>query len=183
MVLRSIALSLVLASVGGAGLARAQEFNRQAFPVGDIAAGMGGAYSGWARDASGTFYNPAGLPFGRGGSVSVGLSLPIIDEYTVRGAMAGNTTLDYRDAFGVPFYAGGVLQAGRDGAGRHSVGLATFQPSRTNRRFTFADASGAPEFLRVHRSDQVRWYGLSYAYRPTEWFAVGTSVFVAVRNF
>lgn len=163
--------------------ARAQEMNRQAFPVGEEAVGMGGAYTGRASDASAAYYNPGGLPLGRRGSVGVGLSISLLDEYRVGSFDPSSTALEYRDALGVPFYAGGSVQV--DGSTvRHGLAFATFSPSHINRRFIVASREGEEtRALQIHRADRTRWYGVSYGLSPIPELGVGVSAFVATRSF
>jgi len=176
-------VAFVGAALCVAAPARAQELNRQAFPVGEDAVGLGGAYTGRAVDASATFYNPGGLVFGYTGSVSIGLALSLSSEYEV-GDASGDTALEYEDAFGLPFYAGGAVQLGDEGEGRHALAFATLTPNHDRRRVSFTlDGGGASELLRVQRRDRQRWYGVSYAYRLTDWLGVGISAFIAIRNF
>lgn len=175
--------TFVFACLLGAAPAAAQELNRQAFPVGETAIGTGGAYTGRAEDASAAYYNPGGLALGRQGSVGVSLSLSLLDDYRVGAYDSDSTPLEYSDALGVPFYAGGAIQAGDHGI-RHGFAVATFAPNRVDRRFTLASQGmGDTRSLEVHRADRTRWYGISYGIRPIEGLGVGLSAFLATRQF
>ncbi|MEQ8461070.1 MAG: hypothetical protein RLO52_41760 [Sandaracinaceae bacterium] len=163
--------------------ARAQEMNRQAFPVGEEAVGMAGAYTGRADDASAAYYNPGGLPVGHRGNVGVSLSVSILDEYRLGAFDPSSTALEYRDALGVPFYAGGSVQV--DGSVvRHGFAFATFSPNNVNRRFTAASQEGGEtRSVQIHRVDRTRWYGVSYGLSPIPELGIGVSAFLAVRSF
>lgn len=160
--------------------------NRQAFPIGEEALQLGGAYTGYARDASAGYYNPGGLVFGRAGSVGLSLSVNLRDAYDVAGGSTDASALEYSDAFGVPLYAGGAVTIGGDetGEGRHALAATTLSPSQGGRNFTLAEQIGPlTRYQRVERRDYTRWYGASYAYRPLEWLGVGLTAFVATRSF
>src|SRR4051812_36768937 len=49
--------------------------NFQSSPIGERAAGMGGAGVAMAEEASGAYYNPAGLAFAESDSIAVGSDL------------------------------------------------------------------------------------------------------------
>ncbi|MEQ8459378.1 MAG: hypothetical protein RLO52_33030 [Sandaracinaceae bacterium] len=140
---------------------------------------MGGAYTGRADDASAAYYNPGGLPVGHSGNVGVSLS----GQYQVGAFDPSSTALEYRDAVGVPFYAGGSVQV--DGSVvRHGFAFATFSPSHVNRRFIAASQEGGEtRSLQIHRVDRTRWYGVSYGLSPIPELGIGVSAFLAVRSF
>jgi long-chain fatty acid transport protein len=56
-------MGAVLGGVGFAGTGLADQFHYNNVPVGTRAVGMGGAFTGIADDASGIYYNPAGIAF------------------------------------------------------------------------------------------------------------------------
>src|SRR5438128_2039505 len=55
-------------------LARADSYRYEDVPVGDRAAGMGGAFTGLANDGSAAYYNPAGLVLSKDSHISIGSS-------------------------------------------------------------------------------------------------------------
>jgi hypothetical protein len=169
-----------------ASLASAQEQNPQALPVGEEALGLGGAYTGRASDASATFYNPAGLGFGREGAVSASLSLGLVDRYVLAGAR-DEYALEFTEAFGVPFYVGAAAQVGErmsDGRARHAIAASTMTPSHSRRRFVIERQGGGDvSALRIRRNDVTQWYGLSYAFRILEELGVGVTLFLTARSF
>jgi hypothetical protein len=181
--IRGITLALGLTLASGAA---AQEQNPQALPVGEEALGLGGAYTGRASDASASFYNPAGLGFGRQGALSASLSLGLVDRYVLAGARE-DYALEFSDAFGVPFYVGAAAQVGdamADGRPRHAIAASTLTPSSSRRRFVIERQSdGDVSALRIRRDDVTRWYGLSYAFRIIEQLGVGLTLFLTTRSF
>ncbi|HJL19511.1 MAG TPA: hypothetical protein RMH99_27865 [Sandaracinaceae bacterium LLY-WYZ-13_1] len=169
-------------------VAAAQELNPQAFPVGEEALGLGGAYTGRAHDASAAWYDPGGLVFGRSGSVSASLSIGLADRYELAGTSPGDFDLTYDDALGVPFYVGASIQLGEeapDGSHRHALAATTFSPNRSQRQFAVhrGEDGGAVQSLSVRRADRTRFYGLSYALRVLDRLGVGLSAFLSIRSF
>jgi long-chain fatty acid transport protein len=65
-------MSLFLVIVQGAAVA--DEFHYNNFLIGDRAAGMGGAYTAISDDPSGLYYNPAGIVYSTGRSLSASLN-------------------------------------------------------------------------------------------------------------
>lgn len=65
---------LVVIVVALAGFAAADEFHYNNFLIGDRAAGMGGAYTAISDDASGLFYNPAGIVYAAGRNLSASVN-------------------------------------------------------------------------------------------------------------
>jgi len=75
-IMRAVAKKISLAAVSVVGVlalspvGRADVFHYNNVLVGDRANGMGGAYSAVADDASGTYYNPAGIAFAQSNDLS-----------------------------------------------------------------------------------------------------------------
>lgn len=76
---------VVVAVVGLAlsGLALADQFHYNNLLLGDRAMGLGGAYGGVSDDASGIYYNPAGLAFALSNDISGSVNLPISKKRVV----------------------------------------------------------------------------------------------------
>ena len=75
-VMARASLVAIAVSLGAlAGTARADDANYQNFLLGERAFGIGGAFTATADDASGAFYNPAGLALVPGSSISLSLSI------------------------------------------------------------------------------------------------------------
>ena len=79
----------VCAAPGGARTGSASDFNYADVFPGDRAAGMGGAYTAISNDATGTYYNPAGLVHAPYASVSVSANAFAWRNQTLRDAFVG----------------------------------------------------------------------------------------------
>ncbi len=65
------------------GIAGADQFHYNNMLLGDRAMGLGGAYGGVADDASGIYYNPAGLAFALSNDISGSVNIPISSRKAV----------------------------------------------------------------------------------------------------
>ncbi len=171
--------------------AAAQEMTYQTFLVGERALGMGGAYTGLADDPSAAYYNPAGLAQIASSTLSGSLSVNAFNQNRVEdgyGSPAGTADLVHDGTPTVPLFVGLVKKFGPrddDRVRRHAIALSTIHPQSASRRFAVTlvdETTDVHASLRVTQSDQVRWYGPSYAYRVSPSFALGLSAFLATRS-
>ncbi|MEM9193056.1 MAG: hypothetical protein AAGF12_28030 [Myxococcota bacterium] len=188
---RLVGVTLGLLALSPAG-AEGQSLNYQTFLIGDRALGMGGAFTGLADDASASYYNPAGLAMLVRSSISGSLQVNAFDRYIVRDGFAspiGSTDLDHESNPTVPLFVGLVKKFGNrhpDRVRRHAIALSTVHPTQVRRNFSATlenPMTGVETTLSVRRSDTVRWWGPSYAYRVTPRFALGVSAFLSTRSF
>src|SRR5690349_8952059 len=73
-----------------AGAAQADQFHYNNVIMGDRAMGMGGAYGAVADDASGVYYNPAGLGFALSNDISGSANAFYTRKLTYKKAVAGS---------------------------------------------------------------------------------------------
>ncbi len=70
--------------------ASADNFHYTNLLIGDRATGMGGAYTAVSDDATGLYYNPAGVAYSTGRSLSASVNAYYNNEKTYKGVIAGN---------------------------------------------------------------------------------------------
>lgn len=71
------------------GLARADDYHYTNLLVGDRAAGMGGAYTAVSDDATGLYYNPAGIVYSTGGNLSASVNAYYDTEKSYKSVIGG----------------------------------------------------------------------------------------------
>lgn len=151
--------------------------NYQHYPIGERAAGLGGAFTAIADDASGAYYNPAGL------------ACQTADSFSLSATVYGYTRVDMDNAIGfgksvgdmniTTFYAipslfGSVYHFGAGGA--NAVAFSIVSPDVFS--FRNQTESGDDGLLFSSRSsEQTYWFGPSYARRINEHFSLGATLY------
>ena len=90
---------------------KADQFHYQNILVGDRAIGMGGAFTGVSDDASGVFYNPAGLAFGLANDVSGSANAFYSRTVRFKNTLGGQDFVE-KSGGSVPSFFGGVQKLG-----------------------------------------------------------------------
>jgi hypothetical protein len=173
-------LAAIFAVLLGSSSALAQ--NYQLYPVGERAAGMGGAYIGLADDASACYYNPAGLAFARYNQFSVsgtayGFSRVVYSDF----AFFGNTkakSAKFDNFFSFPTYFATIYRLGGDDkpvARRSALGFSVVTPDYYENRSQLETDGGAVRAI-VNDKVQTYWFGPSYAFRLGDNFALGATL-------
>lgn len=106
-------LALILGAFGLASMpARADQFHYNNVTIGTRAVGMGGAFTGVADDASGVFYNPAGLAFALSNDISGSANAYYQKTATYKKTLCGD---DFVETSGgsVPSFFGGLQKLDR----------------------------------------------------------------------
>jgi hypothetical protein len=170
--------------------ARAGEGNYQAAVIGDRAAGMGGAFISLANEATGAYYNPAGIVVERSTLIQVSMSAwRWRKKETTVGTLCGRKfTEDESAFFGFPASLG-LVKLFSTGKVRHAIGLQLIVPemSKTSQANVERNANCQPLSIDFGQSDylvdRVFLGGLTYAIRPLRWLQLGVTLGVGVRNY
>lgn len=193
---KSLAAGIFLLAAGAScavpSASHAQDLYYRSIPLGERAIGLGGAYTGIADDASGTYYNPAGLTTGGRFSLLGSLSSLVFTRQTVEQAFdspdvdrdftsKGTTTL--------PHFVGTVVRLGKEkkrlyGERPFAVAYSSFELSRD--RFGAGFSEVLPEAsadLSLSSNYRMRWFGVSFAMQLKKKVSVGLSAFVARQSF
>lgn len=179
-----LSVIVLLAPPLAPSMAEAQRENYEAVLVGERAAGMGGAFTGLADDASAAYHNPAGLAQIRRRGFSLSASGYSYYSRTARGVISAEDERVDLDQAGVLVYPNEtsyVLPLGEHGDLAHTVALSLFVPygfEWEGVQDLSLDRSFQLETNLFSASDeQVYLVGPSYAMRIGS-FHLGVSVFV-----
>jgi long-chain fatty acid transport protein len=172
-------------------MAMADDYHYINLLVGNRAAGLGGAYTALSDDPSGCFYNPAGISFAPGNSLSASVNAFSTETKTYKKTMQ-DVNGNYKDweqesSILLPNFFGMVKKNGP-----HAVGVSYAVTNSTLRRqdqtFKNLFSSGLPSNpierfeINIDDSDRTYLFGPSYAYRLSDSLSVGTTVYVYYRD-
>ncbi len=107
----SLAVFFVMLSCMAA-TAAADELHYTNLLIGDRASGMGGAYTAISDDATGLYYNPAGIAYAAGRNFSASVNAYYSNEKTYKGVIGGNGWTR-RSSSLLPNYFGVVQPVGK----------------------------------------------------------------------
>ncbi len=172
--------------------ARADEGRFQDYAVGSRAMGLGGAFTAIADDASGIFYNPAGIVDVGRARLSLSTSLYGLELHgttPVEGVVQRlDRGLSATDLIIIPSSTGAVIGLGEPlpgGQRRHAFAFGTLVPTYTSRFVETAleDAeTGAPARFRSQLTDRTLHAGAAYGYRAGPWLRVGLALHYVLRT-
>jgi long-chain fatty acid transport protein len=174
--------------------ARADDSHYQDQPLGDRAAAMGGAFIALSDEASGAYYNPAGLADAPHSSVSLSASVyGMVRQHTEGHDGPAATDSNFLSYPSTVAWLQRVRRARSDqGEGRVQLGLSLLVPqsalsSRHLEQQGPESASGAdriqPTRHRVLLSeDSTLWVGAAAAWKPLPWLSLGATLFGSVRT-
>ncbi len=178
----AIALSQSIPSIVATTFA--QDTHHQNLAVGDRAIGMGGAFTGLATDEAAAWYNPAGLAFLQGDTVSGSLLLHAFERVRIG---SGELRLRHPRRSSFPLFATGMIRIGDevDGRHRHALGVVVYRPLQIRRRFELEVAApdGTPSTLFIDREEHETDVGMSWASRLSRGFSLGATVLLTIEQF
>jgi hypothetical protein len=184
--------ALVLLALLAPAPAGADEGRFQDYAVGSRAMSLGGAFTAIADDASGIFYNPAGLVDVNGARLSLSTNLYGME---LRGATPLQGAVDRLDS-GVsaadliilPSSTGAVIGLGLPlptGHHKHAVAFGTQVPQYTSRvveTSLFDTQTGASTRFRSRLVDRTLHAGAGYSYRAGPWLRLGAAAHYVLRT-
>jgi hypothetical protein len=178
---------LLLLSLAPAA-ARGDDNHYQSFLIGERAVGLGGAFVAISDDASGAYYNPAGLAEAEHGSVSLSASI-----YGYAGASYGISAASFesssRSFISYPTTAAWIQRVRRgrpDGTHRVQLALSLVTPQSDVMRKRIAFVSGnaqqlADNVLVTIAEDDTLWVGLSAAWKVWRHLSIGATIYTTIR--
>jgi len=177
------------AGIGGvilaATAAMADEFHYNNILIGDRAAGMGGAYTAVSDDPSGMYYNPAGLAYVAGRSLSASVNAYSVSTRTYKGALAGQDWTRTSSALLPNFF--GIVQP----VGKVKVGFSYAVPdsNQEDQDQTFGGLQWSPtdprpstHVINFNNKNDTTLFGPSAAMLLSDTLSVGATLYVHKRG-
>lgn len=171
--------TLILALVLYAGNLLADELHYNNIIIGDRAAGLAGAYTAISDEASGLFYNPAGIVFSENLQLSASANAFHETELTYKSVLNGG---DWKRKSSniVPNFFGMTSKFGDAYLG-FSYAVTDFEVEDQDSRFT--NIPGIPLFIiNINNNDKVTKFGPSYARQLSEQWDFGITLYFHERN-
>lgn len=167
----------------------ADEYHYNNIIIGDRAAGMGGAYTSVSDDPSGLYYNPAGIVFAFGRSLSGGAHAYHVVQKEYKDVLGGNGW-ERSSSEVIPNYFGIIQPLGR---GKLGFSFAIPDAILEDQAQTFPNFYGSDPktgaALKISRyvintndSDRTYNFGPTYGIKITERLSVGTTLYVHNRS-
>jgi len=169
---------LLLAAILTSGIGYSEQFNLRNLIPGTRANGMGGAYTALSDDASGGWYNPAGVGFTKGVDVSLSANAFTKSLRRVKGAVGGSDVAQSSTSL-YPAFAGGT--AGLS-AWRFSYAFFTSDHDSVDESFRYAiPASGGVSSYTYFRRQLV--FGNKLHVGASTALKIGSNVSVGIGQF
>lgn len=149
--------------------------------VGDRAATLGGAYAAISDDASGGFYNPAGITFSDADSISGSGNAYQSTETTYRNIF-NNEDRVRKSSDILPNYFGMVKKFGASTLAVSYVVLDSVV-EHLDQVNNINDGTVDRLYISLHSSDKTNLIGPSYAYKINDTTSIGASLFYGSRTF
>ncbi len=174
---------------------KADEGRYQDYVFGARAISLGGAFTAISNDASGIFYNPAGLVDVSRSNLSIATSFYGMElnggDVIENANFLTSGAISAADLIILPSSSGGVIGLGKplsNGAYRHAFAFGTAVPKYTYRVFSTplsdlkADNNGVVTHYRTSLIDRTLHAGAGYGYRPSPWLRMGASLQYVLRT-
>jgi long-subunit fatty acid transport protein len=162
------------------GSASADEFHYNNVLIGDRASGMGGAYTAISDDATGLYYNPAGVVYSSGKNLSASVNAYYNLSKTYKGVI-GDHGWDRKSSALLPNYFG-IIQP----LGRFKVGFSYAVPdtSREDQSQVFYNLSSSVTryVINFNNEDYTYNFGPSLAMELSKDFSAGLTLYLHQRN-
>ncbi|MBI5625619.1 MAG: hypothetical protein HY935_00200 [Nitrosomonadales bacterium] len=153
------------------------EYHYNNILIGDRAAGMGGAYTAISDDPSGLFYNPAGIAYAQGNSISVSANAFHQTKTVYKNALGSGNDYERNSSALLPNFFG-IIQP----LGKGKVGFSYAVPDSViedqNQTFYNLPGTTTTRFaINFNKSDSTYYFGPSYALELTPEFSVGATLY------
>ncbi len=144
--------------------------------VGDRAASMGGAYTAIADDASGSYYNPAGIVYSVTGNIQGSMNALHQSITTYKNALGGKYDWVRKSSVLVPSFFGIIKPLG---VGTLGFSWAVPDSVLEDQDQIFYDVNTAVEqfTINVNNEGKTYVYGPSYAIKFSDQFALGITLY------
>lgn len=158
----------------------ADEYHYNNIIIGDRASGMGGAYTAISDDPSGLYYNPAGIAFSFGRSLSGGAQAYHMVQKEYKDVLGGRGW-NRRSSEVLPNYFGIILPFGN---GKMGFSFAVPDAILEDQAQTFYNIQQGIEryIININDSDKTYNFGPSYGIKINERLALGTTLYMHYRT-
>lgn len=177
--LAAILSIIIIVSFAVPTLSGADQWHYKNLIVGDRAAGMGGAYTAVSDTPEGTYYNPAGIVYAVGRSLSASANAFHNTETTYRGVLAGGNWTRKSSSL-VPNFFGMVQPLGK---GKIAFSYAVSDIIEEDQNQVFRDIGNIDSFT-INLSNLEKTYkiGPSYALKVNDSLSIGATVYLHYRQ-
>lgn len=150
--------------------------------VGDRPAGMGGTYTAISDTPEGTFYNPAGIVYGVGQSLSVSVNAYRNSVTTHKGVIGGNDYVRSSSSL-IPNFFGMIMPLGK---GKFGFSYAVPDIIEEDQNQTFSDFNGVVDGVpttidsftyNLSNLEKTYKIGPSYALKLSDSFSIGATLY------
>ena len=149
---------IACAAAFSAGSATADEFHYTNLPIGDRASGMGGAYTAVSDDATGLYYNPAGIVYSEGRSISASVNAYYNTTKTYKSVIGGNGW-ERKSSSLLPNYFGVIQPVGRLKAG---LSYAVPESIMSDQQQTFSDLQLSTSLQSLNPGVRITTYIINF---------------------
>ncbi|MEK6545309.1 MAG: hypothetical protein AABZ28_02120, partial [Nitrospinota bacterium] len=152
----------------------ADEYHYNNILVGDRAAGMGGAYTSISDDSAGLYYNPAGIVFSMGGSLSASANAYHITNTRYKGVIGGNDWERKSSAL-LPNYFGIIQSLGK---GKVGFSYTVTDSILEDQDQVYYNVPGhSRDVINFNKNDNIYNFGPSYALELSKGFSIGVTLY------
>lgn len=179
MISRKLQGAAIFAMLSFAVTSWADEFHYNNILIGDRASGMGGAYTAVSDDPGGMYYNPAGIAYSTGKSLSASVNAYNASNRTYKGVVSGQDWTRSSSTLLPNFF--GIIQP----VGKLKLGFSYAVPDSNqedqDQQYSFA-ASGLTHVINFNNKNDTNLFGPSIAIQLSDNLSIGTTVYVHKRN-
>ncbi|WP_455212100.1 OmpP1/FadL family transporter [Kaarinaea lacus] len=167
-----------------ANQAAADEDHYNNILIGDRPAGMGGAYTAISDDASGLYYNPAGIVHAIGSGISGSMNAYHITKTTYKNALGGQTDWTRKSSNFLPNFFGLFQNLGKSKIGFSYAILDSIRENQDQRFFNLTETPNAIDEYVINFNNQEDVYnlGVSFATELSSNFSWGITLYAHSRN-
>ncbi len=182
--LRCVPRLVTLAAVALMTAAQADEYHYINMLIGERAAGMAGAYTAVADDTGGLFYNPAGIAYASGSSLSGSMNAYQQIDTTYKKVLGGQYDWERSSGSLLPNFFGIVKPLGKGMIGFSYAVANSIEEDQDQTYDNIATTLGSANqfIINFNNSDNTYNFGPSYARRISERLSVGATLYFHYRR-
>lgn len=175
---------LILAALTAAGTAQADDYHYINLLVGDRAAGMGGAYTAVADDTGGLFYNPAGIVYAPGSSLSGSMNAYQQTDTRYKAVLGGVHDWERSSGTLLPNFFGIIQPLGKGMIGFSYAVPNSIEEDQDQIFPNIATGLGTADqfIINFNNSDNTYQLGPSYAYPVNNRLSIGATLYFHYRQ-